>query len=348
MAILPNGDGAVIETEKLGVTRYDMGDTRIYRIGVESLPRHVTNVYLILDGEASLVDVGFGSEKGIEDLTRGLNVVNREFKEDVGFQDIASVVITHGHGDHFGMLEYPKLKGKKLYMHPLDTKVLMDYSGQYRDWKRHMGSLAEEAGCNVDLDQLFPSDRLDVHPGDYDLVEVSHGQKIISGYEVCHTPGHSPGHICLRVGPVLLLGDHILSVTTPHQVPASGWQGVGLDVYIASLRKAAACGAQLGLAAHEDTVYSIKRRAEEIEAFHFVRLEELLGCLAGEKNLYQLAYDYYRRHPEFTHARSVDDLVVDDKLLALEEMKAHVEYLLNDNKARVTGTQNGIVRYQAT
>ena len=58
-----------------------------------------------------------------------------------------------------------------------------------------------------------------------------------------------------------------------------------------------------------------------------------------EKNLYQLTSDYYRRHPEFIQAECIEDLVVGDKTLSLEEIKAHVEYLLeNGRMTAITGS----------
>lgn len=347
MAVFQIGDATIVETEMGGVTKYAVDDTRIYRIGVEGFPNHVTNVYLILDGEASLVDVGFNSEKARADLEEGFDIINKDFKENVGFEDITDIIITHGHGDHFYMLEYQRLKGKRVYIHPLDSKVLTDYHSVHLDWKEKMAKLTREAGCDLNLDELFANDQLDVQPTDYGLVEVNDGQEIVNGYEVCHTPGHSPGHICLKVGPVLFLGDHMLSLTTPHQVPKTSWQGVGLKTYIDSLIKAGNSGIELGLAAHEDTIYSVKRRAEEIEAFHYQRLGELLELCKAEKNLYQLTSEYYRRHPEFIQAKCIEDLVVGDKTFALEEIKAHVEYLLEHDRMIVTGIDNGVVKYRS-
>ncbi|MBL7120248.1 MAG: hypothetical protein ISS53_06150 [Dehalococcoidia bacterium] len=66
-----------------------------------------------------------------------------------------------------------------------------------------------------------------------------------------------------------------------------------------------------------------------------------------EKNLYQLTSEYYRRHPEFIQAKCIEDLVVGDKTLALEEIKAHVEYLLEHDRMIVTGIDSGVVRYRS-
>ncbi|RLC95185.1 MAG: hypothetical protein DRI39_00780 [Chloroflexi bacterium] len=347
MAVFRSDETEVTETQAGDVTRYAFDGVRVYRIGVESFPGHVTNVYLILDSAVTLVDVGFNGEKARSDLLAALRAINSDFGEDVGLEDVTDIFITHGHGDHFGMLEDDRLKGKRLYIHSLDSGIIKNYCGEYTEWKRKMAELAEEAGCQLDTEKLFPIARLNFGPSDYDVVEVVDGQRIIDGYEVYHTPGHSPGCVCLRVGPVLFLGDHMLSLTTPHQVPKSSWQGGGLEAYIASLRKVAGIGVGLGLAAHEDVIYSVKARAEEIEAFHFQRLLELIDLCKEEKTLYQLTSDYYRRHPELIQASGVEGLAVDETFLALEEIKAHVEYLLERGMVEVASMDGWAPKYRS-
>lgn len=341
------GGTNVLETRVGNVVQYLAEGVKIYCIEVESFPNHVTNMYLVLDGAATFIDVGFNGPQSQKDLARGFDIINTSFGDGVDLADVANIVITHGHGDHFGMLEYGKLKGRRVFIHPLDSWVIRDYSGTYQNWKRNMRELLFEAGCGRDLDQIFPVEQLDYHISEYDLVEVVDGQQIINGYEVYHTPGHSLGEICLRVGPLMFLGDHMLSITTPHQVPTSGWQGAGLMNYLHSLRKVAASGVDLGLAAHENAIYPVSARAREIEHFHMRRLEEIRDLCRFAMTLYQVTDEYYRGHPELIQASSLDDLPVDDVLLALEEIKAHLEYLVDEGRLCVTHVDSGVPRYLA-
>src|SRR4030042_6902722 len=130
------GSTTVIETEINEVVRYTFDHIRIYRMRVESLPGHRTNIYLILDGnEATLVDVGFDAEKARADMRKGFDIINNDFKEDVNIEDIANIFITHGHGDHFGMLTNSRLVGKRVYIHQLDSCAIRDYPGEYYKWK---------------------------------------------------------------------------------------------------------------------------------------------------------------------------------------------------------------------
>ncbi len=328
-----------------GIDRYSADGIRVYRIPVESFPNHITNVYLLLDKESTLVDVGFNSHAGRADLERGFEIIRQGFGEGISLETVNNIVITHGHGDHFGMLEHPKLKGKKLYMSPPDTKVIKDYPGEFQEWKQYVDRLGKEAGCYINLDELFEHDRLDFGQDDYELIEVHDLQKVAGNCTVLHTPGHSPGHICVGCGPFIFLGDHLLSVTTPHQVPKSGWSGVGLRVYLDSLEKVARMEFALGLPAHEEIIRSVRDRARQIELFHYQRLDELCEVCREEKNLYELTRDYYIRHPELIQASTIDDLVTGDFVLALEEIKAHVEYLLDDGRMVVASEAEGVPRY---
>ena len=336
------------ETEINGVTRYDVNGIRAYRIPVQSFPKHITNVYLVLDGrQACLVDVGFNSEKAKADLLNGFVTIREAFGENVGLSDVSHIVITHGHGDHFAMLGYEELKGRTVYMSLLDSAVITDYRGEYFKWRDYLEVLVNEAGCSMDLGELQAYEDVPLRSGDYHLIGVSDGQKLASGYQVVCTPGHSPGHICLGVDRALFLGDHMLSVTTPHQVPRASWGGVGLEVYLRSLEKVSNLGMELGLPGHEDTIYSIGGRADEIAQFHYRRLDELVGLCGREKNLYELTDEYYLRHPELIQASSVDKLVAEDFILALEEIKAHLEFLVDNGRLVSSAGSNGVVRYRS-
>ncbi len=346
MAMTNRHRGPYPEVEIDGITRYDIGRIRAYRIPVESFPSFFTNVYLILDGrEVTLIDVGYNSEKARSDLINGFSTIAGSFKEDVGLGDVRNIVITHGHGDHFGMLGYDGLKGRTVYMSGLDSALVTDYQEEYVKWRASNQKLIDEAGCTLDSEDVSSYDEFPVRPGDYDMVEVHDGQQVINGYRVCATPGHTPGHICVGIESALFMGDHVLSLTTPHQSPRSGWRGVGLEVYLDSLRKVADLGVGLGLPSHEDTIYSVKARAGEIERFHHQRINELAGLCQPEKTLYQITDHYYKNHPEFIQASGINQLGTEETLMALEEIKAHLEYLVDKGRLASSSDHSGVARY---
>ena len=59
----------------------------------------------------------------------------------------------------------------------------------------------------------------------------------LDGLRILHTPGHSPGHVCIAVGNMLLSADHILARTVPQQWPESIAPYTGLGHYLDSLDK---------------------------------------------------------------------------------------------------------------
>ena len=97
------------------------------------------------------------------------------------------IVNTHGHGDHIcGNAKVKELTGAKIVMHELDDQMFNSPQGE---------EMARQWG-------FTPSPPVDI--------TVSDGDQIVVGdvsLEVIHTPGHSPGGICLLGDGNLFSGD---------------------------------------------------------------------------------------------------------------------------------------------
>ena len=115
-----------------------------------------------------------------------------------------------------------------------------------------------------------------------------------------------------------------------------------------SLAKAANLGFAFGLPAHEEEIDSVSRRAREIELFHYRRLDELCELCNKEKSLYELTKDYYLQHQELIQNSSIDELGTVDFIMALEEIKAHVENLIENQRIIVTCSADTIPRYRCS
>lgn len=137
------------------------------------IPSVFTNCFLLADeatGKAALIDPGDGDAKTLATLGRLLT--------DNGYT-LDSILLTHGHYDHVGGVNavraaYP---GVTVWLHPADA-------GQ-------TDPLRPTAG-------LEPVERWQ----DGDTVKV--GTLTVT---VLHTPGHTPGSVCLRCGEALFSGD---------------------------------------------------------------------------------------------------------------------------------------------
>ncbi|UCG81515.1 MAG: MBL fold metallo-hydrolase [Desulfobacterales bacterium] len=109
-----------------------------------------------------------------------------ETAQSLGFT-IESIVNTHGHPDHScGNRKIKEQTGAKIFMHADDDRLFNATEG---------GSMAIQMGFS-------PSPPADVLVQDGDTIPV--GQRELT---VLHTPGHSPGGICLYTGNNLFTGD---------------------------------------------------------------------------------------------------------------------------------------------
>ena len=172
---------------------------------------------------------------------------------------------------------------------------------------------------------------------------LSDGQHL-DGMEIIHTPGHSPGHICIVIGDILLSGDHILSQTVPQQWPENTAPYTGLGHYLESLEKIRrVTGLGLTLAAHEKVMHDVYGRIETIRGAHQRRLGRLLDMLAKAPkplSIHEIAGELY---PETTGFRAV---------LAVTDVGSRVEYLYQRdqltvaNLEEVEAAETPVYRYQ--
>jgi glyoxylase-like metal-dependent hydrolase (beta-lactamase superfamily II) len=134
---------------------------------------------------------------------------------------------------------------------------------------------------------------------------------------VLHTPGHCPGQLVLRLGDILLTSDHVLPGITPHMAPCSLARHTGLAEYLRSLDRLGlwAGDARLGLGGHGPPIRDVAGRIEEIRRHHEARLQAVLMELEKPATIGEVADRLFPSAGGY------------HRLLALEEVGAHVEYL---------------------
>lgn len=146
-----------------------------------------TNTYVLAGergGEAIVVDAP-PDPPAIVDLIRGAKLTP------------VALLLTHGHVDHMGGAGgLAAATGARVYVHPDDDFLTLDPISQLR-------MLFGEAPTG----DFAP-------PGE--LTELKDGDELtLAGltFEVVHTPGHTPGHCCLRVPEegLLLSGDQLFA-----------------------------------------------------------------------------------------------------------------------------------------
>lgn len=330
-----------------GTRRFRAGkDARIYQVSVETFPRHVNNVYVVIEsGHALLFDAGSGMPSSKRDLALGFAIIRTLMKEDaLRWEDLDLCLVSHAHGDHFGGVnELRRTSRAKLEVHELDARVIEAFEERLVLATKDIDVYWRRAGIGekerADLRELysfgkrlFHSERVDRTLRDGDLVG--------GGYRIHHVPGHCPGLVCLQVHDVLLTSDHVLARITPHQFPQSITPFAGLEHYFQSLAKIRELeGINFALGGHEEPIWDLRARIDEIASFHRARLARVLEICEMPHTIDALAKAMFPPQDGY------------GVILALDEAGAHVEYLHAlgrlrvDNLDEVASADDPVYRY---
>jgi glyoxylase-like metal-dependent hydrolase (beta-lactamase superfamily II) len=305
-----------------GVRRFDAaGGATIVQLTVETFPRHVNNIYLVLDpGHTLLFDVGSGSGIARRDLALGFAAARAALGVDVRYEDVDTAVVSHTHIDHFGgALDLRAGSRAKLAVHEMDLRVLACFEERVVLATKDVEIFLRRAGVEPpeveEMVAMYVGGRSWFRSVEVDRA-LRDGDVLGDGHRVVHTPGHCPGQICLLVGDVLLTSDHVLARITPHQFPQAITPFGGLMQYFISLEKVRRVpGVRLALGGHEDPIEDLGRRLDEIVAFHHDRLDKVRAACAAPRTVVEVAADLFG--PQEGYGR----------ILAIEEAGAHVEHL---------------------
>jgi glyoxylase-like metal-dependent hydrolase (beta-lactamase superfamily II) len=295
---------------------------RIYRIPCQVFENLSARVYLVLGaGPPTLIDSGSGQGKSTAQILAGLETVRSEFGETVRPADIGRIIVTHGHLDHVGGLAdlLPHMNAA-VAVHPLDQRPLIACDEYAVLGNRRLDSFLQQAGVDADeRARLVATSRFVRHRRRNVPVGIllSDGQEL-DGLRIIHTPGHSPGHVCIAAGDVLLSADHILARTLPQQWPESLTPYTGVGHYLDSLEKIERIdGLTMALAAHEPVIHDVYARIATIRASQQRRLERVFDLVRTSEAPPSIAEVTRRMYADAHGFRGV---------LALTDVGARVEY----------------------
>ena len=163
--------------------------------GIHQIPGlRWSNAYLVVEkDQLTLIDAGLpGAWKKIYGYIERIGRSSSELER---------VIVTHSHPDHTGPLkELSRTTGAKVMVHPADTRFLEKTQSNWL----HYPAQPPAFGWNVPLLHRIPA---------HELIEEGQILPVLGGLRVLHTPGHTPGSVCLYSAQhkVLFTGDTLLA-----------------------------------------------------------------------------------------------------------------------------------------
>ncbi len=284
-------------------------------------PLKATNSYIIKDRERNLViDTGMN----LEECHTAMMAALKELRIDLHRTDF---YITHLHVDHLGLVGELTSPSSHIYFNRPDAAIV----ALHNLWELLFRMASRHGFPKSEL-----KDALASHPanrysatGPFDFKLVQEGDRLAYGpyrFTCVHTPGHTPGHLCLYEPSrkLFVSGDHILGDITPN---ISAWDDTEnpLKIYLQSLDKVYRMEIDLILPGHRRIVSDCRGRILDLKKHHEERLQEVTSII---KNIGPgSAYEVAAQMEWDIDARSWEQFPLTQKWFAIGEAIAHIRYL---------------------
>ena len=264
------------------------------------LPATHTNAYALGTRDVLLIEPATPYEdeqRAFVEWARGL--------EASGRKPIA-IVATHHHPDHVG--------GLPLLARELDLPVWM-----------HRETASRVPGCETARARALADGETIVLEG-----------PTPSSWDVLHTPGHAPGHVCLynRASGDLIAGDMVASVGSIVIIPGDG----DMRLYVDQLARLDALGATQVLPAHGEPI-DRERNIFQMYIAHRMKRESLVvDALVATKATVDAPVE-----PSALLPVAYADTPAAMHPFALLSLRAHLDKLVTDGRVRTDGERFGLV-----
>lgn len=299
------------------------------------LPVRFTYAYLVRGDDSLLViDPGW-------DAPATAAIVPEAIKSlGMSVSDIAGIVVTHAHRDHIGSApDLVQHTGCWVAMHREELHDVASNS-TVASWRRHEEGWLDALGvpAAARASALIPEEGVAsiLRSGVADRI-LTDGDVLRIGnraLRVLHTPGHSPGSICLvdAASKVIFTGDTLL----PRISPNVGWGPEGstdpLGDYVASLRRLLRYAGWTALPGHEWPFTGIDTRVAFLLEHHTQRGGEIRATLEGYD-----AADAWTLASELTWSRHWSQLTGFQRRIAAAETAAHLQHFLAEGLVQLVG-----------
>lgn len=151
------------------------------------------------------------NEAAIIDPGADFNLIDKKIIE-LGLEP-KIIILTHAHGDHIGaVIDFVNKYGTKVYIHKEDAEMLKD--------------------GNKNFTKALTGKNISIIPN----VELKDNDEIKLGdlnFEIIHTPGHTRGGICIKVGNIMMTGDTLFNKS----IGRTDFPGGSFDEIINSIKE---------------------------------------------------------------------------------------------------------------
>jgi len=304
----------------------------------------------------TVVDPGPDSEETREALRDALA------ERDLAPDDVAQVLITHPHPDHFGLASFLRERGASVVASPDAAPVMRDFPARldyeqtfFSDFFRRCGMAADTADTVTQLPEAFvryaPSVGVDREVSAGDAVDVDGVDATGGGLEVAdegraltvdEVTGHAAGELLFafdgEAGREALVGDNVMADITPNPFlqppPDSGAERPRvLPAYNDSLRRLREAGYDRFHPGHREPVDDPAGRIDAILAEHDERTDRVAAMLDEPTT------------PVAVMEELFDDLPVTEQFPGMSEAVGHLDVLVSRGRA-LARERDGTLYYE--
>ena len=298
----------------------------IYRAAVAyPKPLDTVNCYLLTNSNAAVVvDTAAAPWEATDHV--GLLLAHAGVRP----HEVKAIVLTHCHRDHAdGAAALQQLTGAPVVMHQAERFTLAEAdersrdSGALRAWMVRHGVPVEMA------EEMAAAFRWTAPETGIKRNLVQDGDEIAVGssrWLAVHTPGHTPGHMCLYEpgGGVLVTGDHVLPNESSNISVRPGQPYDPLGAYLRALERVLALEPVLCLPGHGEPFGDLSLVVGHQLQHHATRLDDVRGTLThGSRTGFEVAAAI----PWVQRSKRLADLDERHRFLAFGETLAHLECL---------------------
>ncbi|BDZ48913.1 MBL fold metallo-hydrolase [Frondihabitans sucicola] len=242
-------------------------------------------LYLLRDSEGGfhVVDPGWDTDANWSAFVAALETLGATPG------DVRTITATHLHPDHLGLGRRMRdTTGAILQLHRAEAHALSTQA-EHRPSQASVERQADEWGVPADRrHELLALALTDEVPADGAAADeppvvdrlLDDGDRLdVPGFELVaiHTPGHTPGHLCLRddARSLLVTGDHVLPTMFAGLGLGGPTESNALADYVDSVARVTAFGDHEALPGHGYRFTGLGERAEASAAHHLARTAEV-------------------------------------------------------------------------